>query len=329
MILLLGSHGFLGTSISKTINKKSLLKIDIRSKKKNEKIDINDKTKLEKVFKYNKIKYVINCVCEPATSKNKYKIFDTNFHATENLIKLCTKYKVKKLIFFSTSAIWVDNYKKPVTEKTNYFAVENYGKSKILAEKAIIASKLKNWVIFRVPMIVSENRLGILSILFEFIINNKKIPILGDGKNNLQFIHVNDLVKFVKKSLKIKEREIYNIASQEILTLKKLILSLIKSAKSQSKILSFYDFGISKIFLLLNYFRLSPLNIYHLKMLRYSFTMNCNKIFKRYKMKTSIKTSAMMIEAFESYRNKKKDNIKSEITKPIEMGIFKIIFKLF
>jgi UDP-glucose 4-epimerase len=329
MILLLGSHGFLGTSLSKSLNKKNLLRIDIRSKKKNEKININDYAKLEKVFKYNKIKNVINCVCEPATSTNKQKIFETNFYATKNLIKLCKKYKVQKLVFFSTSAIWVSDYKKPVTEKTKYFPVEDYGKSKIMAENVIINSNLKNWVIFRIPMIVSQNRLGILSILFEFIINNKKIPILGNGKNNLQFIHIDDLVNFVKKSLSIKEKEIYNLASQEIITFKKLILSLIKSTGSQSKILSFYDFGISKFFLILNYFRLSPLNIYHIKMLRYSFTMNCNKIFKRYKMKTKIKTSSMMIEALRNYQNKKKDNIKSEITKPIKMGIFKIIFKLF
>ena len=53
-----------------------------------------------------------------------------------------------------------------------------------MAEKNIIRSKLDNWTIFRVPMIVSEERLGVLSILFDFIINNKKIPVLNNAKFN-------------------------------------------------------------------------------------------------------------------------------------------------
>ena len=70
-----------------------------------------------------------------------------------------------------------------------------------MAEKNIIRSKLDNWTIFRVPMIVSKERLGVLSLLFDLIIENKKIPLLGSGENILQFIHADDLSNYIYLSL--------------------------------------------------------------------------------------------------------------------------------
>jgi len=91
-------------------------------------------------------------------------------------------------------------------------------------------------------MIVSEERLGVLSLLFDFIINNKKIPVLNNGKNLIQFIHIEDLIQFLLKSISINEKQIYNLASDECLTLKDLFLILINSIMSNSIIISFIVF---------------------------------------------------------------------------------------
>lgn len=197
------------------------------------------------------------------------------------------------------------------------------------AEKDIVNSKLNSWTIFRIPMIVSKNRLGVLSILFDLILNNKRIPILGEGKNLLQFIHLDDLIKFIMKSISIKEKEIFNLASEESITLKKLFESLIISAKSKSKIIHFKDFGITKILSFLNYIKLSPLNIYHLKMLKFSLVLDTNKVKKKYKIQPQNKTSEMIAEALMGYKKKKKFKKLTEITSPIKMSFLKIIYYLF
>ena len=144
-----------------------------------------------------------------------------------------------------------------------------------------------------------------LSLLFEFIINNKKIPVLNNGKNLIQFIHIQDLIQFILKSFSINEKQIYNLASDECLTLKDLFLILINSIKSNSKIISFNDLGFTNILSILNKIRLSPLNIYHLKMLKYSLVMDTNKIKKIYRMKPRIKTSSMMISTLKASKIKK------------------------
>ena len=328
MILVVGANGLLGSKLTKELRKKKLkfFKID-KSLKGKEKIDITDYKSLENFFNLKKIKVVINCVCEPATSKSKKNIFFTNVIGNRNLINLSKKKNIKKYIFFSTSAIWVKDYKNYVTEKTKTSPVETYGESKVQAEKDIKYSKLKSWTIFRIPMIVSYKRLGILSILFDFIINHKKIPIINDGKNLVQFIHIDDLVRFVIKSLKINEKQVYNLASNEAITLKKLFLNLIKSINSKSKLISFKDYGIIYILSFLNKINLSPLNIYHLKMLKFSLAMKTNKITKKYKMQTKIKTSTMLIAALKNYmKNPSKIKQGTEITSPLKMGIIKLFY---
>ena len=327
MILIVGANGFFGNQLQKTFLKKKVkyLPSDITLGKENY-LDIRDIDSIRDIIRKHKIKAIINCSCEPATSKSKKKLWSTNVDGNNNLIKVSLELNIEKYIFISTSAIWVKNYKKPVNESERYHPIENYGKSKVQAEKNIINSNLKNWTIFRVPMIVSKERLGVLSLLFDLIIENKKIPLLGSGENILQFIHADDLSNYIYLSLTTNEKNIYNVGSEENISLKGLIKKLIILTNSKSKIISIKDLGFSLILNLLNKLNLSPLNIYHLNMLKYSFTMNSKKIYKNYKFRPKIKTSDMILEALKNYKkNLGINTINTEITNPIRPGIFRII----
>ena len=327
MILIVGANGFFGNQLQKLFLKKKIEFFASDISLKDEKyLDIKDLNSIKNIIKKYNIQIIINCSCEPATSKSKKKLWDTNVEGNKNLIKACLEFNVKKYIYISTSAIWVKDYKNAVDENEKYHPVENYGKSKVQAEKDIINSNLSNWTIFRVPMIVSKERLGILSLLFDLIISNKKVPLLGSGENILQFIHADDLSNYIFLSLSIKEKNIYNIGSVENISLKNLIKKLIHFSNSKSRIILIKDFGISQILNFLNKLNLSPLNIYHLNMLKYSLTMNSNKIYANYKFKPQIKTGDMILEALVNYKkNSGKNKINTEITNPIKPGILKII----
>ena len=329
MILIVGANGFFGNQLQKLfLNKKvNFFPTDISLKDKNF-LDIKDLSSIKTVIKNENIKVVINCSCEPATSKSKKKLWETNVKGNQNLIQACEEFGIKKYIYISTSAIWVKNYIKAIEEDEKYCPVENYGESKVQAEKDIKTSNLLNWTIFRVPMIVSKERLGILSLLFDLILSNKKIPLLGSGENILQFIHADDFSNCIYLSLGINEKNTYNIGSEEKISLKNLIEKLIINVNSKSKIISIKDFGISKALSFLNKLNLSPLNIYHLNMLKYSLTMNTDKISKSYNFKPKIRTSDMMVEAIKNYKKSGTSKINTEITNPIRPGILKLI-KLF
>lgn len=328
MILIVGSQGFLGSELVKYFKKKKIFQLDKKNSKNHNNVNIAKLLKLENIFKKKKIKYVINVAAEPASSKCKEKIWETNVIGNRNLIFLCEKYKIQKYIFISTSALFVKNYNKPVTENTKPNPIESYGFSKLKAEYDIINSNLNNYAILRCPMIVSKNRLGVLSLLFDLIKNNKIIPILGSGLNLLQFVGINDLIKIIDLSLSKIEKEVYNVASKEKITFVKLICKLIKLVKSDSKIINFPDIGFSIILSFLNKINLSPFNIYHLKMIKYSFTMNINKLINNYSYTPKENTSALIKDAFIYYLSNKNDKIKTEITNPIKLGLLKILYKI-
>ena len=121
-------------------------------------LDIKNLNSIKNLLKGKNISVVINCSCEPATSKSKKKLWHTNVIGNQNLIKACVEFSIKKYIYISTSAIWVKNYKEAVLEEEKYFPRKLW-KIKSSSEKDIKNSNLLNWTIFRVPMIVSKERL--------------------------------------------------------------------------------------------------------------------------------------------------------------------------
>ena len=85
---------------------------------------------------------------------------------------------------------------------SNFPAIASEGSlSKYLAEIEIIKSLNllnKNEIscsIIRPRTIIGDNRLGIFAILFDWVKDNKKIPIIGNGENLFQFAHISDIVE--------------------------------------------------------------------------------------------------------------------------------------
>ena len=77
--------------------------------------------------------------------------------------------------------------------------------------------------------------MGIFSILFEWIKNNHKVPVLNNGENLYQFIDVEDLAEaIVLMSLSSYVGSI-NIGSETFGSIRDLLENLIKKNNSKSK----------------------------------------------------------------------------------------------
>ena len=59
--------------------------------------------------------------------------------------------------------------------------------------------------IIRSGIILGEKRLGIYNFIFKNLYNNSIIPILGNGKNKISFVNVNDIVEFLIHLVKNKK----------------------------------------------------------------------------------------------------------------------------
>jgi UDP-glucose 4-epimerase len=125
--------------------------------------------------------------------------FRDTFLTTYNLLKLMREYKILRLAFASTSAIYGDLKQKLTEDIGPLFPISNYGTMKLASEAAISAaaeSFLERAWIFRFPNVVGSRATH--GAIFDFIHKLKKNPVelevLGDGTQEKPYFHVADLI---------------------------------------------------------------------------------------------------------------------------------------
>lgn len=127
-------------------------------------------------------------------------------NGTLNLLKSCTRNKIKKFIFVSTVTVygippwsgdiinWDESHPKTYSEM--------YGKSKLVAEKKVIEAH-KKWglpyAIIRPANIYGHRNFGQLYELYKAIKKHRFIMI-GNGKNKIHYVYVLDLVKAMRQT---------------------------------------------------------------------------------------------------------------------------------
>ena len=272
-ILVTGCSGFIGFHVCNKLlqlnNKIYLIGIDnlnnyydvklkkerlkIFKKKKNfifYKEDISNYNKLKKVFALSKPDIVLNLAAQAGVRysiKYPQKYFDSNILGFFNLIDISKNFKVKHFIYASTSSVYGNNNKFPITEEMNTDKpLSFYAASKKCNE--IIAHSYS--FIYGLP----TTGLRFFTVygpfgrpdmsLFKFtknILNNKKINLFNYGKHTRDFTfidYVTDaIIKIIKKypSQKVPY-EIYNIGGSKPVSLIKFINILEKNLGKKAKI---------------------------------------------------------------------------------------------
>ena len=313
--LVTGACGFLGSAIVENLVKKKhrVISIDIIEDKRISsisefhKINILDIDKLAKIFK------TIDCVHHNAAlvplSKSGKKFYDTNVIGTKNIVDLILKSQnVSHISHMSSSAI----FGKPKNENHNvdyfnYNPTGLYGISKYKAELEVVNNK-KNFnqlnissSIIRPRPILGKGRLGIFEILFDWVKNNKKIPIIGDGNNTFQFANTADLVDV---SIETSERNIsgtFNIGTDRYGTLKNDLNTFFQSVNSDSKVLPINKKFCIISLAILDKLNLSPLSSWHYLSYSWNFHYDLKNTFKVLKWRPKYSNVEMLCNSYHDY----------------------------
>jgi nucleoside-diphosphate-sugar epimerase len=111
--------------------------------------------------------------------------------------------RVGRVVLVSSTAVYGVPERHPIHEDDPLVGVGHYGASKIEAEELCMAYGRRglDGVIVRPKTFVGPERLGVFEILFDWIREGRRIPILGDGANRYQLLAVEDLVDAVVRCL--------------------------------------------------------------------------------------------------------------------------------
>jgi len=244
------------------IKKDRLLILKKQKKFKFYKKDISDLANLKKIFNKHKIKYIVHLAAQAGVRysiDHPDKYVSSNLVGFFNVLEVARLFKVKHMIFASTSSVYGNNKKFPLKEKYNtdkplsfYAATKKSNEVMAHAYSNIYKLPCTGLRFFTVYGPMGRPDMS----LFKFsdaIINNKTIELFNKGNHYRDFTYVDDIVTSICKLLVKPSKtdvpyDIFNIGSSKPYYLKKF-LSLIEdnlSKKSKIKLMTMQQGDVHK-----------------------------------------------------------------------------------
>ena len=265
-IIVTGGLGFIGSNLIELLIHKKFKVINIdkvtyssnfyntneylkNSKYKFIKCDLNNKNKLSKIIFKHKPIGIFNLAAETHVDRSidsPKPFIESNIVGAFNLLEVFKAYIKNNsktlLIHISTDEVFGDILKGRSDENYPYKPSSPYAASKASSDH-LVFSYIKT---FKLPAIITNcsNNYGpkqhpekLIPKLIYNILNNKNLPIYGDGKNSREWIYVTDhclaLIEIFKKG---KIGEFYNIGSNKNLNNLNITRHLLDIASKHIKI---------------------------------------------------------------------------------------------
>ena len=259
-ILITGCSGFIGFHLSNKIlneSKYNLIGIDnlnnyydvdlkksrlnyLKKQKKNfvfYKADINNYSKINKIFNFHKINYVIHLAAQAGVRysiENPKAYIDSNISGFFNIINLSREYKIKHLLFASTSSVYGNTNKFPVHENDNtnnpltlYAATKKT--NEVIAYSYANIYKLPSTALRFFTVYGPYGRPDMAFFKFvDSIYKGKKIELYNNGNHYRDFTYVEDITNSIFLLLKKPPKQkipfdVLNIGNGKSIFLKKAI----------------------------------------------------------------------------------------------------------
>ncbi len=252
-ILITGGSGFIGTSLINNllirnyiVNCLDLNKPNIR---KNKKFNFfkgnifNDKIVIKAMNNCDTVVHLAAALGVKNTDKNIVECLDTNILGLKRILSCAIKKKIKKFVFSSSSEVYGEQVKFPISEDAELKNKSIYAISKIVAEKYIegFAQKKKikyNIIRFFNVYGIGQNSNFVISKFTKNIKENKNLLVYGNGNQVRSFCNVEDathgLIKVIEKG---KINTTYNIGNdKEPTSINSLAQKMLKLSGKKLKI---------------------------------------------------------------------------------------------
>jgi nucleoside-diphosphate-sugar epimerase len=209
---------------------------------------------------------VYHNVAQVPLAKDRMLFQTVNCGGTANLLQASRETGVRKIIHTSSSAVFGIPSKNPVDDTVKPRPLEAYGRAKLEAEHLVEAAVQQHGLdvtIIRPRTIVGHGRLGIFQILFDWVEDGRRIPVLGKGDNLYQFVHADDLAEACVKAAARPGFAAYNIGAEHFGTMRRTLEALCRHAGTGSTVYSLPFAPAVAAMKLTGAIGLSPLGPYH------------------------------------------------------------------
>lgn len=171
------------------------------------KADIRDKDGLQRILsKYESIDVCIHLAAKISVMDSiRYPedTFGVNIIGTKNILDMCTKLDIKNFVFASSSAVYGNASRLPLSETEPARPISPYGESKLKAEQLVTeyARKIPSAISMRFFNIYgygqSPEYAGVITKFAQRLEDGLPPIIYGDGQQKRDFISVQDVVRAI------------------------------------------------------------------------------------------------------------------------------------
>jgi UDP-glucose 4-epimerase len=338
-VLITGGAGFFGSILTRRLLDEGYdcVAIDLRDMEfRDDRLiavrgDIRDREGLERLFETHRFKSVFHCAAILAHAvQDKAFLWESNVDGTRNVAEVAVRYGASSIVFTSSNCLWAENMGRPVREEDIPAPVEIYGQSKWEGEKILKAYSYRiNTVSIRCPTIVDEGRLGLLAILFEFIDEDRKVWVVGGGRNRYQFIYAQDLASACIAAAEFPGSEIFNIGSDHVPSFRDVYEHVIKKAGTGARVASLPKGPTLLAMRIAHRLGLSPLGPYQYRMIAEDFIFDTSKIKKALQWRPTLSNAQMLWLAYKYFQdNRKSIAARRDVSahrQAVKMGVIRLL----
>lgn len=213
--------------------------------------DIGDKALLEDLFSKVHFDVVINFAAESHVDRsivNSVEFIRTNIQGAYVLMEVVRRYKIPRFVYISTDEVYGNIPENVFTPETHPLLPTNpYAGSKASAD-LMVQTYMKT---HRLPAVIirSSNNYGshqypekLHALTITNLIENKKIPVHGNGLHKRSWLHVEDFCNAVDLMMhKADDYSIYNVSGEERTNLQVIKTIMMFLGKNPNEYLSFVN----------------------------------------------------------------------------------------
>lgn len=236
--LIIGSSGFIGSHIKRSMGNIFLSRNSINQKK--IKIDLSKDIISKLDYDFNEIKTIIHLagISHHGGLTNE-EILNHNMKITSNVFKFFNEIKANKLIFMSSGKVYGHNKGLPISEDSNLSPYDIVGNTKIQQEEYLYKNSSNEKKVLSIRLFNAYGQNQGKNFVIPKILNSlfsKETLYLGNINVQRDFIYIKDVISalFLLENYEMGNSfEIYNLSTSKATSIQKIIkiISKLKDLK--------------------------------------------------------------------------------------------------
>ncbi len=203
-------------------------------------VDLRDARAVASLFARTRPEVVVHAAAMLPVARDDRAVWASNVGGTRAVLDACRACGVRRVVFLSTSTVYALDGAPWRDESAPLDPRSPYGRSKREAERAceaaVDAGLSVAWL--RLVPVIGPGRGGLFHHLCAWVREGRRVPMLGDGSNRVQLVHVDDVCAAIDALLDARETGAFNCGASSVASVRDELTTLCDTAGRGARVMA-------------------------------------------------------------------------------------------